>query len=138
MAATKTITEKLTTNRVVLSKLIKQSKTLTASIADQNKIKKSVDKKIAEILETEGIDKVEIPNVGIAELVTKTGNVTWKDDVLRDIARKYAKDHKLDALDVFVELCKISYARKEKSDELGIDVESAKKIADSKVSLKIS
>ena len=138
MPATKTTTEKLTTKRVVLSKLIKQSLTLGASIADQNKIKKSVDLKTQEILVDEKINKVEIPNAGTAELITKPGNVTWDDAKLIKIIKQYAKDHKADPIDVLHELCKIKEPRKSDAEKLGIDVEDAKKIADSKITLKVS
>jgi hypothetical protein len=127
MTSTKTRKTKLIVREAEFAGLLKQAKELEASIADSALVLKSVTDKLMEAMTRENLTSVEIDGVGVAEIATRGGSVTWDQPELIKILKNGAKERKVDAGDFMAKICALK-ARPSVAEEENLEIESAKKI----------
>lgn len=91
MTSTKTKKTKLIVREAEFAGLIKQAKELENAISDSQLALKSITDKLLEAMTKENLTSVEIDGVGVAEIATKGGSVTWEQEELIAILKKRCK-----------------------------------------------
>lgn len=125
MTSTKTKKTKLIVREAEFAGLIKQAKELENAISDSQLALKSIMDKLLEAMTKENLTSVEIDGVGVAEIATKGGSVTWEQEELIAILKKGAKERKTDTVDFITKICKLT-ARPGKATDEKLDIDSAK------------
>jgi len=123
MTSTKTRKTKLIVREPEFAGLIKQAKELEASIADSQLALKAITDSIMEAMTKEKLTSVEIDGVGVAEIATRGGSVTWDQEKLVELLRDGGKN----SLEQVAKICKLT-ARPSVAEEENLEIESAKKI----------
>lgn len=119
----------------VFSTLLKRRKKIIASMADLKIELGEIDDEIENAIPN-GVTRLELDD-GIIELITKDGNVTWDQEKLIELIRDFAKEKKVLGIDVVETIARLE-PRKSDCEKLKFDIESAKKVADAKIVLKIT
>jgi len=123
MTSTKTRKTKLIVREPEFAGLIKQAKELEASIADSQLALKAITDSIMEAMTKEKLTSVEIDGVGVAEIATRGGSVTWDQEKLVELLRDGGKN----SLEQVAKICKLT-VRPSVAEEENLEIESAKKI----------
>ena len=123
MTSTKTRKTKLIVREAEFAGLLKQAKELEASIADSALVLKSVTDKLMEAMTRANLTSVEIDVVGVAEIATRGGSVTWDQEKLVELLRTSGKD----SLEQVAKICALK-ARPSVAEAENLEIESAKKV----------